>query len=213
MRKLALILVVLGLLGLAQAGQAATLDSTWYVKVTSVSVWKYAWDPVNHYYYEQGMGNGYFSRPVGQYGPFQVTSTEPALEDDIFVTVPAATQAGGTDSLRLPFTISGYVTDAYMQFNCLTNYDSSQVYASLWQANTDGTSTFLWSQLQSGAHGTSPTIFIPVTGSNYYFQVSVVPEPSSLLCIVAPFAATLGLAIRRSRSSAWLWRFRCFGIS
>ena len=76
MNRLKVVLAVLVLLILCQAAAysatAATLDSTWYVKVTGVDIWKYVWDPTNHYYFQQGMGSGYFYTPPGKYGPFQV---------------------------------------------------------------------------------------------------------------------------------------------
>ncbi len=121
--------------------------------------------------------------------------------NDRWVAVPNIAAAGGADSLTLPFTVA-YAQPGYkwpsMQFNWQTNYDASQMYVSLWSNPSGGAPVCIWSQMLSGAQASSPTLDLSVVDSNYYFLVTVVPEPSALLCLVVALAAFGGLAARRS---------------
>ncbi len=153
------------------------------------------------------MANGCFSTPVGTYGPFQVTdpgaeaTPYPVPNISRIVTVPDATEAGGTDSFTLPFTM-GYVQPGYewasVQFNWQTDYDASQMYVSLWDNPSGGSPVCMWSQTLSGAQASTPTLDLSAIDFNYYFLVTVVPEPSALLCLAVALTAAAGFAARRS---------------
>ncbi len=205
MRKVSCILLaVVAFLGLQAAANSATLQAGWYVDIETVGFsWYTPGDPVTN------MANGYFSTPVGTYGPFQLT--DPGAEGTPYpvpnisrlITVPNTVQAGASDSLALPFTM-GYVAGykwASMDFLCSTDYDPSQMYASLWQVMTDGTDVCLWSQMQGGVlNGGSLDTPQPVLSQNYYFLVTVVPEPSGLAALAAGFCAAAFWALRRSKA-------------
>ena len=71
MKRLAIALVVIGLLAVSQVTQAANLEEGWYVKIGAVGIlgytpnvgpWNYDWD---------------FTSPLGTVGPFLVTQPDP----------------------------------------------------------------------------------------------------------------------------------------
>ncbi len=86
-----------------------------------------------------------------------------------------------------------------MEFNWQTDYDASQMYVSLWEnPYGGGASTCIWSQTQSGAQAYTTTLDLPVIDFSYYFLVTVVPEPSAFVCLVAALAVTVAVTLRRS---------------
>ncbi len=72
------------------------------------------------------------------------------------------------------------------------------MYLSLWSAPAGSNPACLWSELTSGVQPGGPEIFQATVSRNYYFLVTVVPEPSSAVCL---FAGCLGLVVtlRRGR--------------
>ncbi len=147
---------------------------------------------------------------MGTYGPFQVT--DPGAEETPYpipnisrlITVPQTLEADPTDSLALPFTVV-YAQPGYkwasVEFPCYTDYDPSQMYASLWQVMSDGTDVCLWSQMNGGVKGGGGDIDLSVISQNYYFLVTVVPETSGLVAILVGLCAAAFWALRPSKAA------------
>ncbi|MHB9036360.1 MAG: PEP-CTERM sorting domain-containing protein [Armatimonadota bacterium] len=191
-KAICILLVVIAMMGLQAAANSATLQAGWYVHLNQgLSVWKDVWDPINHYYYQEGFGGGHFSTPAGHYGPFEVSFPYDLGPDVVVGETQNATPA---DSLRLPFTINPGVTNAHISFAWGANYDPTQMQLTLWKVLNDGASTQIWSA--AGATGPAD-IYEAVASSNYYFLVSVVPEPSSLCALGVACLSMVGLATRR----------------
>jgi len=196
MKRLALILVIAGLVCLAQAGQAATLQADWYAKVNMLYVFTYGdYGPQLH-------AEGYFYQtPPGQYGPFLVTDGPCHEAYARYVSVPTdVSGVGQGSSLTLPVSIGMSTCDpiAYVYFSWATRYDPSQMHLDLWRTRADGTDECLWSQLQSGVRGGEAYVaYDSLLEGPYYFRVSVVPEPSSVACLAVALISMLGLMRKR----------------
>ena len=197
-RVICILLAAIAMIGLQATADSATLDSSWYVHLNWAEVYNYQLDPVNNFYY-QAIYDGNFTTPVGQYGPFAVTNPGSSPFGARFVTIPVTAQGSPSDNLIIPFTTTSGLTNAYVSFSCYTNYDPSQMYVSLWQVLSNGTNVELWSQTKSGAQAGGPDIFQPVTSQNYYFLISVVPEPSSIAALLVGLSATGCWTVRRRR--------------
>ncbi len=191
-----ILLAVVAILGLQATANPATLQAGWYV---DMAAGMFSW----YYDGQLNMADGTFTVPVGTYGPFQVADYGSVPNLERWATVANTTTASSADSLTLPFTL-GYVAGyqwASVQFLCYTDYDPSQMYASLWQVMTDGTDVCLWSQMNGGVKGGGGDIDLPVLSQNYYFLVTVVPETSGLVAILVGLCAAAFWALRRSKAA------------
>lgn len=196
MRRLALVLVVAGLLGLAQVGQAATLSSTWYVNL---------WAPAIFTYGEQGAalsGDGYFySTPAGQYGPFQVADPY-GDRVELKITLPHTVYGAGPEqSLVIPFStgLGAGTRIAYLSLAGVTSYDPNGMYLGLYRTRDDGTTETLWTQKQDGTTGLAGHVaYDIVSDGQFFFRVNVVPEPSTTLALLFGCAALAAFVKRKA---------------
>ena len=199
MKRLAIALVVIGLLIVSQVTQAANLEEGWYVKLGGVGIlgytpsvgpWNYEWDFVG------GLGND---------GPFVITSPD-AFYPQRLVSVPQDTigVAPGT-SLYLwgkpmsPLPQNGIITG--IGFHWETNYDAAVMRVDLLMCDPEQSYTTVWSQNKSGFHWGIPDVNISISPTTYQpaFRITVIPEASGLPVILAGFGI-LATRMRRSKS-------------
>lgn len=201
MRKLAVMLGVLLLLGLCGTAPAADLEAGWYVKIGAVGVsgytpgvgpWDYEWDCTN---------------APGSLGPYTLSHpTEPdPLFPQIMVSVsntvsdvPSGTAVDLHGQLRYAVPSDAVVTGVSIPLE--TNYDATQMLLQVLVHHQSGTDDLLWSQTTSGhIMGTkdiSTTMYLVAAGDSLVLRVTTVPEPGSFLCLAVPLV-TFSLRYRR----------------
>lgn len=196
---MALILAVIGLLGLAQIGQAANLPAGWYANIRSVDVYTYDSEGISHL----TTGGYFYDNPTGDYAPFHVGGPLVRLYDERDVSVPTSV-CGATpeQSLYLPLYIPLYrgTWIAGISATTETNYDPARMNLQLWHTTSAGMTTRLWTQSVGGQQYGGVTFaedeFLDGT---YFFKVAIVPEPPSLLALTLGFLVT-AIRFRRLRS-------------
>ncbi len=179
-KVMCILLAAMPMIGLQAAANSATLQAGWYVNIYGAEL---------SFLDGPALIDGQFSTPPGTYSPFQVTDPGSIKNYSRFVTVPSTTAASSADSLALPFTFGGGFTNAVMQVSWQTDYDPSQMYLSLWSAPSGSGPVCIWSQMQSGAQAGDPNIFQSLVSPDYYFLVTVVPEPSSMAALIVGLCA------------------------
>ncbi len=196
--KTKVILAIVFLLALCQAGYAADLQAGWYANIDPVYVFTY--DPV--YHNPTLMGEASFLTPPGQYGPFTVTNGPYQTDFTRYISVSANAYGATSDqSLILPLYMAwaGDQTIAYISLAGETNYDSSVMCLELWHQDTDGLQRLVWSQSGSGLQ----YIFGPEVEQNtlftgqYCFELAIVPEPTSLASLTLGLAALVSVWRRK----------------
>ncbi len=188
-KVMCILLAAMPMIGLQTAANSATLQAGWYVDIFGVQL---------SFLNGPDILDGHFTSLVGTYGPFQVTDPTSPDNEARIVTVPSTTAASSADSLALPFTFGGGFTNAVMSFACYTDYDPSQMHASLWSAPSEGDPVCIWSQMEGGAQGGgSLGIFQATVSPSYYFLVTVVPEPSGIAVLLVGILAVGFCASRR----------------
>jgi hypothetical protein len=170
---------------------AADLQAGWYANILAISTWLYG-------------SEGYRPGPVGwfttqgQYGPF--TATGGSYDTHSYVSVPTTAYGiGSGQSLVLPVSAM-YTSEpvAYVLFTYQTYYDPSQMRLELWRNRSDGSQELMWSQLQQGHQLNSFSVaHDSVYEGPFYFKVSVVPEPSSIVCVLTALGCLSSVARRR----------------
>ena len=198
MKRSAVVVVVVCLLALAQAGWAANLDSSWYVKLSQVALFGY--DPNTGH--DFGL-DWVFTGALGDEGPFRVSSPDPVWAQRM-VSVPTSVAATPGTSVYLWGAPEASVPATVSELTLFweTNYVSSQMRLDL--LSYDGSAfTLLWSQAKSGTNSDFSNVLgsfqsIPL-GSAPVFRVTVVPEPPAGLA----FASLVGLAFARRRLAGW----------
>lgn len=196
MKRLAIVLAVISLLALCQTSQAVDLQAGWYANISGVYVFTYG-----DYGLPYLRGPAPFLTEPGQYGPFTVTGGSPYYQGRRYVSV--ATPAYGVtpaQSLILPINLAVGDTVAYLDIACETDYDSSAMVLEFWREYTSGPKELLWAQHGSGLqYATFQTAYdADPNAASYYFKVSIVPEPASLLSLVCGIAG-IGYCWRRRR--------------
>lgn len=195
MKNLAFVLVVISLLAVSQAGQAANLSSDWYVKLGTVGVsgytpgvgpWDYDWD---------------FTSPLGTVGPFLVTQPDPLWPQRLVSVqnvdnVPSGTAVDLYGQLRYALPADGIVTG--MDFGYQTYYDASQMRLDLYITHSDGTTRLAYSETRSVPISTFCSASLS-PGDTFYFRVTTVPEPSSLLILSLSVVSFIGFGWRRTK--------------
>ena len=201
MKRLAIALVVIGLLTVSQVTHAANLEEGWYVKLGGVGIsgftpmvgpWNYEWD---------------FTSPLGTTGPYTVTQpTTPDLlftQRMVFVQNNVSNVSSGTavdlyGQLRYAIPSNAVITgiDAIAE----TNYDATQMQLQLYVQHSDGSSQLLSKESRSGHHTSGFSLQLPwqavLPTDAIFFRVVAVPEPSTGLALLLP---TVGLLWIRRR--------------
>ena len=195
MKNSAVVLAVVVLCALAQAGQGADLQAGWYATMYSVQF--YGYDPQHHYPVLAGSGS---FTTIGTYGPFVVTDDPYHWERSRQATVPSyQPDVDSSSSLSLPVS-SELIADlqlAYVHFGWETNYDPTQILLELWHATGDGTLEKVWQQDRAGAQsGFSSAAYDTSYGDGFYFRVAVLPEPSTCCAMLGGLSGYL-LCLRR----------------
>ena len=195
MKRLAIALVVIGLLAVSQVTHAANLEEGWYVKLGGVGIlgytpnvgpWNYEWD---------------FTSPLGTVGPFVVTQPDPLWPQRLISVqnmdnVPPVTAVDLFGQLRYAIPVDGIITG--MNFGYQTYYDASQMRLNLYITHSDGTTRLAYSETRSvpistfGSASLSP-------GDTFYFRVTAVPEPSSLLILSLSVVSFIGFGWRKAK--------------
>ncbi len=171
-KVMCVLLAAIAMIGLQAAANSATLQAGWYVNIGGVEAECYENGQLTLY-------DGNFTGATGQVGPFLVSDGGGYYSDiERYVTVPATVQAGPADSLTLPLATTAGLTNALIEFGWGSSYDASQMQLSLWKQPYGSGPACIWSQTQSGSQGADTAVLDPLTSSNYYFEVTVVPEPS-----------------------------------
>ena len=197
MKRLAIALVVIGLLTVSQVTHAANLEEGWYVKIGAVAffgvdgdgMWGIDWD---------------FTSPLGVSGPFDVAQPD-MLWPQRLVSVPydvtGVIFGTGVDLYGQPEPPVDFLVQSIF-FICDTFYEASQMRLELLIKRANGNTELIWSQTRSGPVLGGPEIPLDdLFGSDdsFVFRVTTVPEPSSLQVLLltsVPFV--LGL-MRRFR--------------
>lgn len=198
MKAVALILAVVGLLGLAQVSQAVTPQAGSYVKLGYVAL--YGYDPVAAHDFAFAWD---FTGPLGASGPFTVTQLGQRWPQRmISLTNVADDVLPGTcvDLYGQPrTTIPATVTEVSFRYE--TTYVASQMRLDLLMQAPDGNQTLLWSQNTSGFTWSEGNVLgwnqsIPV-GYVPLFRITVVPEPLAFAVLGLGFGI---LSARRRRT-------------
>jgi len=197
MRKLAVILVVAGLLGLAQAGQAGTINAGSYVNIGLVALW--GTDQAGTHGVDWNFAGG-----LGTYGPFVVTQPDPLWPQrtiSVPSTVPGVLSGTGVDLYGQPEALITFpVTRLDVGYE--TDYVATQMILQLHVRHNDGTDELLWTQSRSGYRSGLSNILWPgqtiLPTDAIYFRVAAVPEPSACLALLLP---TVGLLWMRRRTA------------
>jgi|LSQX01.1.fsa_nt_gb hypothetical protein len=199
MKRLAIALVVIGLLAVSQVTQAANLEEGWYVKLGGVAL--YGVDPKTGY--DRGV-DWNFTSPLGVSGPFDVAQPD-MLWPQRLVSVPydvtGVIFGTGVDLYGQPEPPVDFLVQSIF-FICDTFYEASQMRLELLIKRANGNTELIWSQTRSGPVLGGPEIPLDdLFGSDdsFVFRVTTVPEPSSLQVLLltsVPFV--LGL-MRRFR--------------
>lgn len=197
MKRLAIALVVIGLLTVSQVTHAANLEEGWYVKIGAVGIlgytpnvgpWNYDWD---------------FTSPLGTVGPFLVTQPDPLWPQRLISVqnlndVPSGTAVDLFGQLRYAVPNNAVVTGISVPL--ATNYDATQMQLQVLIHHQSGIDDLLWSQTTSGhIMGTkdiSTGKYSIAAGDSLLLRVTTVPEPGSLLCLALPLL-TFSLRYRR----------------
>ena len=198
MKRLAIALVVIGLLTVSQVTHAANLEEGWYVKLGGVAL--FGFDPATM---SEFAADWNFTSPLGQSGPFSVTQPAPTWPQRLVVVEETASGIApgtgvdlwGAPLLSLPKT--GYLT--YLSFACDTTYDATQMRLSVLIGHTDGTEDTIWEQSRSGSNHGAPSIYLGnhtmLSSDTFLFRVAAVPEPTSFLAVLMP--CVIGIWRRR----------------
>lgn len=198
MKKVCVLLpLVLLLLLPAFSSQAADLQEGWYAHIIYVDVWTYDdfGQPVLR------GGGGFYDTPPGTYWPFLVTDGQYHSWYERNILVPTSVSGVATDhSLMIPMFLPLSVGEkiAYLAMPWETDYDADEMYLQLWRKRLDGSNELVWEQTQSGQQsGGSMLSYDSVFEGPYYFKVNVVPEPSSIECLLMALLPLAHIARRR----------------
>ncbi len=192
MKRVAVVVAVVCVAGLAQVGNAADLEAGWYANIRSANI--YCYGPTGPYL----RTGGSFPLEPGAYGPFEVTDLPYGNQYCRQVLVPAdahGVQPGTSVDLVLDPLFDGSEQIAYLSVWWETNYDPGQMRLQLVQRDNG---VLLWEQDQPGTLSHSEQMAWDALAGNLMFRVVVVPEPACLVCLVAPMLATaIRLGMRR----------------
>ena len=198
MKRLAIALVVIGLLTVSQVTHAANLEEGWYVKIGAVAffgvdgdgMWGIDWD---------------FTSPLETSGPFDVTQPDPLWPQRMVSVsttmfgVPNGTAIYLYGQPRVP--IQRPTTD--LQITSETYYDASQMLIQLFVQHGDGSTELLWTEPRSGHHTGGGSVLWPsqtiLPTDTIYFKVTAVPEPSSCLTVLLPLIGLLWMRRRMEK--------------
>ncbi len=193
MRRLAIILAVVLLSALGSASPAADLQAGSYAKINNFMV-----------YYEgsfYGYPAGLTFQP-GSYGPYEVSKP---TGWDWTVSVPTATlgvPVGTSAYAREGLMLPGNATRVTFHYN--TDYDANEMRLELVLMDLQlNPISVIWSQDLSGYQSASYDSYWReyVRAENQYLglRVVAVPEPSTLLGLLVPALALLGMRMRSRR--------------
>ena len=186
MKRLSAFLLFAVLVSLIAAipAPAADLQAGWY-----------AWPFSPQIFIDDGLGNptlrssGDFITAPGTYGVFTVTGGPFGSTSWRKATVTLSVNGvGPSDSLVLPlvFTMNLGEPFLYMDISWGTEYDASQMRLELWRSRYDGSTERVWTQGLSGPQSGGPRLLYDgVYEGAFYYQVTVIPEPSAAMALLA----------------------------
>ncbi len=168
--------------------QGANLQEGWYAEIGNVAL--YYESPVLGQYSQPGG----FPLVPGTYGPFQVTIPEHVWDWSVSVPTSTSGVANGTGITRAQDNHPGdpiYRITGEFQ----TDYDAGQMRLELITVDYQGSFIdLIWSQSQSGHNLAVFDLWYSVpVGQLVACRVIAVPEPSTFLGLLFPFAISLGL--------------------
>ncbi|NLN78573.1 MAG: hypothetical protein GX141_06620 [Armatimonadetes bacterium] len=191
MKRLAIALVVIGLLAVSQVTQAVTLEEWWYVKLGGVALW---WiDPTTGY--EVGVDWDFTTEP-GAYGPFVVTTPNvPWSERLISISNTTDVSTGTHVDLFGQPEVEVLLPIFRIDVAYETLYNPSCMRLELIHLHSNGLEQILWSQMRPDHAIGAPTINLsnnmPV-GDTIFLRVTTVPEPSPFTALFVPCAYIVG---------------------
>ena len=196
MKRLAIALVVIGLLAVSQVTQAANLEEGWYVKFSSAAL--YGFD----YALREEVSVGWtFTSGLGTYGPFTISQPNPLWPQRMISVATSVCGVPDKTGINLhgqpdsPFTF----VSTRLDFMYETYYDATQVIASLFVQHANGETELIWNENRSGLHNRYATLITTILPSDIiYFNVSAVPEPSGVLFII-PATSLMWILRRKMR--------------
>jgi hypothetical protein len=184
MNRAAVVVSVLCLVVLGQAGWAADLQAGWYVKLGLVALW--GRDPGTGH--EVGV-DWNFTGGLGTFGPFEVSGPDMWYPQRMVSVPSSVTGVAPSTSVYLwgePSRAVDFVVSRVSPF-WDTYYDGASMRLELLMYGESTGFTLLWSQTKSGVYGGAGNVLsefqsIPI-GHVPVFRVTTVPEAHSLFVV------------------------------